>query len=249
MQNRSRIIAGIISLFIGMLLLSANPAIASEGKADNSSDWFYSRAIAEAKYNKPIVVRDTDGALGRYSLKTKEIGLKDLARIHGHLCDGLVISYIEIKAALKKLFPDGAIDRTDIRAVAKNGPCWADTVSMMTGSRINFQTLRIDGSIGDGFIIQRISTGEAYDVHLKPGVFPAEQSALEGSIRKLRSEGKPVSAEDIDRDEKMANALSENLLNSSPDDILVIKALPGYNFSYTDLFGNRGDVINKNMPR
>ena len=252
MQNRSGIITGIISLFIGMLLLSAYPATASEGKADNSSDWFYSRAIAEAKYNKPIVVCDTDGALGRYSLKTKEIGLKDLARIHGHLCDGLVISYIEIKAALKKLFPDGAIDRTDIRAVAKNGPCWADTVSMMTGSRINFQTLRIDGSIGDGFIIQRISTGEAYDVHLKPGVFPAEQSALEGSIRKLRSEGKPVSAEDIDRDEKMANALSLKLLTTSPDKLLDIKPLPDFKFNpndTVDVFGSRGDIINKDMPR
>ena len=246
---QSKIIVILFFLIAGLVPANVTQADAAGGATDNSPDWFYPAWAADAKYNEPIVVRDTDGALGRYSLKTKEIGLKDLARIHGHLCDGLVISYMEIKAALKKLFPEGVVDRTDIRAVAKNGPCWADTVSMMTGARINFQTLRIDSSIGDGFIIQRISTGEACDVHLKPGIFPAEQAALEGKIRKLRSEGKPVSAEEIDKDEKMANALSAKLLNSSPDDILIIKALPGYKFFYTDLFGNRGGIINKNMPR
>ncbi len=251
MQNKSKIISGIISLFVGILLLTAYPATASEGKTDDSSDWFYSKAIAKAKYNKPIVVRDTDGALGRYSLKTKEIGLKDLARIHGHACDGLVIAFVEIKAVLEKLFPDGITDRTDLRVVSKNGPCWVDTVAMMTGARINFKTLRLD-KIGDGFIIQRISTGEAYDVHLKPGVFPEDQAALEGKIRKLRSEGKPVSAEDINTVEKMADALNLKLLTTPPDKLLDIKPLPDFKFAANDtvdVFGNRGDIINKDMPR
>jgi formylmethanofuran dehydrogenase subunit E len=245
------ITAAIIFLFIGMLLLSAYPAAASDGKSDNSQDWFYSKAIAKAKYNKPIVVRDTDGALGRYSLMTKEISLKDLARIHGHACDGLVIAFVEIKAVLEKLFPDGVVDRTDLRVVSKNGPCWVDTVAMMTGARINFKTLRLD-KIGDGFIIQRISTGEAYDVHLKPGVFPEDQAALEGKIRKLRSEGKPVTAEDINTVEKMADALNLKLLTTPPDKLLDIKPLVDFKFNpndTVDVFGNRGDIINKDMPR
>jgi len=62
---------------------------------------------------------------------------------------------------LERIFPDGVVDRTDLRAVSKNGPCWVDAVMFMTGARLNFQTLRIDNSVGDGFIIQRISTGEA----------------------------------------------------------------------------------------
>lgn len=62
---------------------------------------------AHAKYNSSIRVLDTESALGKYSEKTKEIGLKDLARTHGHLCDGLVIAFIEVKAVLEKLFPDG----------------------------------------------------------------------------------------------------------------------------------------------
>lgn len=253
MQNRSKtiIITGMISLFFGMLLLSAYPAIASEGKSDNSPDWFYSKAIAKAKYNEPIIVRDTDSALGRYSLKTKEIGLKDLARIHGHACDGLVIAFVEIKAVLEKLFPDGIVDRTDLRVVSKNGPCWVDTAAMMTGARINFKTLRLD-KIGDGFIIQRISTGEAYDVHLKPGVFPDDQAAIEGKVRKLRSEEKPVTAKDIDTIEKMADDTSMKLLTTPPDKLLDIKPLPDFKFTANetvDVFGNRGDIINKDMPR
>jgi formylmethanofuran dehydrogenase subunit E len=220
-----------------------------KGISDNTPDWFYPEWAANAVYNKPIVVRDTDSALGRYNLSTKEIGLKDLARVHGHMCDGLVIAFVQIKAVFKKLFPDGIADRTDLYAVSKNGPCWADTAAFMTGARINFKTLRIDASIGDGFILQRISTGEACKVHLKPGVFPEDQAKLEGKIRSLRAEGQPVTAEDIDLVEKMGDDLSLKLLTTPPDELLNIEKLENYKFQFADLFGNRGDVVNKEMPR
>ena len=220
-----------------------------DGAADGRADWFFPEWAAGAPYGSPITVRDTDSALGRYNRQTKEIGLKDLARIHGHLCDGLVIAFVEIKAVLEKLFPDKIVDRTDLCLVSKNGPCWADTAAFMTGARINFKTLRIDASIGDGFIVQRISTGEAYKVHLKPGVFPEDQAALENKIRGLRAEGKPVTAEDIDRVEEMGDALSLKLLTAPPDQLLAIEELSGYKFQFSDMFGNRGDVVNKDMPR
>ncbi|HXF04926.1 MAG TPA: formylmethanofuran dehydrogenase subunit E family protein [Blastocatellia bacterium] len=247
---RNRYTARAVSLSLSLwLILNVAEAWQHEGKTDNSPDWFYPSWAAEAKYNTPIVVRDTDSALGRYSLRTKEIGLKDLTRIHGHLCDGLVIAFVEIKAVLDKLFPDGIVDRTDLRAVSKNGPCWVDAVAMMTGARINFQTLRIDNSIGNGFIIQRISTGEAYEVRLRPGVFPKEQADLEARIRQLRSEGQPVSGADIDKVEEMANALSKRLLTTPPDQLLEITPRPGYKFKFSDLYDIRGDIINKDMPR
>ena len=219
------------------------------GKTDNTPDWFYPDWAANAPYNTPIVVKDTDSALGRYNLKTKEIGLKDIARLHGHMCDGLVIAFVEIKAVLEKLFPDGVVDRTDLCAVSKNGPCWADAAAFLTGARINFRTMRIDVSIGDGFIIQRMSTGEDYDAHLKPGVFPEDQAALENKIRSLRVQGKPVTAGDIDMVEQMGDALSLKLLTTPPEQLLEIKRLVDYKFSFADIFGNRGDVINKDMPR
>ena len=250
MQDRHRLTVSIALMLIGILLLlnAGQPAAAEEEKG-NSPDWFYPSWAPEAKYNEPIFVRDTDSALGRYSLKTKKIGLKDLTLFHGHMCDGLVIAFVEIKEVLEKLFPDGVVDRTDIQAVSKNGPCWVDAVMMMTGARVNFGTLRIDNAIGDGFIIQRISTGEAYEVHLKPGVFPADQAALENEIRKLRSENKSVSSADIDRVEEMADALNKTLLTTAPNQLLTITMKPEYKFSFNDLYVRRGDVINKNMPR
>jgi len=247
---RTQNTTGIILLFILMLAASGYP-VSARGNTDYSPDWFYPGAIATAKYNKSIVVKDTDSALGRYSLETKEIGLNDLARVHGHLCDGLVISFVQIKAVTAKLFPDGVVDRTDLQVVSKNGPCWVDAAAMMTGARINFKTLRLD-KIGDGFIIRRISTGETYDVHLKPGVFPADQAALESKIRKQRSDGKPVTAREIDEVEKMAAVLNMKLLTTNPDELLDIKPLPDFKFSPNDtveVFGNRGDIINKGMPR
>lgn len=78
-----------------------------------------------------------------------------------------------------------------------------DAVAIMTGARINFQTIRLDNSIGDGFLIPKISTGEAYQVHLKPGVFPKQQAELEAKIRRLRAAGNSVSAMDIDKVEQI----------------------------------------------
>jgi formylmethanofuran dehydrogenase subunit E len=219
------------------------------GASDNSPDWFYPKWAANAPNNRPVVVRDTDSALGRYNLQTKEIGLKDLARIHGHLCDGLVIAFIEIKAVLSKVFPDGVVDRTDLQVVSKNGPCWADAAAFLTGARINFKTLRIDASIAGGFIVQRISTGEAYHVHLKAGVFPDDQIALENKIRSLRAQGNAVTAADIDAVEKMGDSLSLKLLTVPPEELLEMNRLEHYKFNFTDMFGDRGDVINKDAPR
>lgn len=70
-----------------------------------------------------MLVLDTDSAIGRLNLRPKRLSLEDLARVHGHLCDGLVIAWIELRAALATLFPEGVVDRTDVQADSKNGPC------------------------------------------------------------------------------------------------------------------------------
>jgi len=246
--NKSKVIKGAMYLLVCTLIIGVYPAVASDGKSDNSPDWFYPKVIAKAKYNEPITVLDTDSALGRYSLRTKEIGLKDLARVHGHLCDGLVIAFVETKAVLAKLFPNGIVDRTDLRAVSKNGPCWVDAAVMMTGARTNFGTLSLSPEIGDGFIIQRLSTGETYDVHLKSNVFPKKQAELENKIRTARKQGNDVSPKDIDKVEKMQNNLSKKLLNTNPNELLSITPLHNYKFNFQFSIGKRGDVINKNVP-
>jgi len=238
------------SLLLAFFIFAAvTQAAACEGCSDNTPAWFYPAWAASAPYAQAIRVRDTDNALGRYSLKTKEIGLKDMARIHGHLCDGLAVSFVEIKAVLALLFPNDVVDRTDLQVVSKNSPCGVDAVSFMTGARINFQTLSIDQAVGSGFIIQRISTGEAYQVGLKAGVLPEEQDKLEAHIRALRAKGQPVSAAEVDKAERLANQLSQKVLTTEPAMLLNVQRLTGYHFIPMKSFGNRGDVINKDMPR
>ena len=242
--------AGRCSFLVTLVLCAGIQSVrADKDGTDNSPDWFFPVWAAEAIFNQPIRVRDTDSALGRLSLRTKALGLKDIVRLHGHLCDGLVISYVELKAVLERLFPDGIVDRTDLRAVSKNGPCWVDAVTAMTGARINFQTLRLDAAVGDGFIVQRISTGEAYEVRLKPGIFPDAQAALEARLRAQRASGEAVSAADIEKVESMANDLSTMLLNTPPDRFLEITRKPNYKFRFNDLYDTRGDIVNKDVPR
>ena len=58
-----------------------------------------------------------------------------------------------------------------------------------------------------------------------------------------------MAAEDIDTVEKMGDSLSLKLLTAPPEELLEIKRLNDYKFSFTDMFGERGDITNKDMPR
>lgn len=229
-------------------VVSNTPAVTGD-TAVPPMDGFFPEWAEHAAFNKPVRVYDTESAVGRLTTQPKEIALKDLARMHGHLCDGLVISYVELKAALLRLFPDGVVDRTDLRVVSKNGPCWMDAAAWLTGARINFQTMRVDASVGDGFIIQKISSGETWEVRLKPGIFPEPQAKLESHIRELRAAGQPVDPADVDRFEAMANELSRRLLDTPPDELLILTARSGYRFQFNDLYGGRGDIINRDLHR
>ena len=217
----------------------------------NPEEDFYPAWAAHARYLQPLAVLDTDSALGRRNLHSKRITLKDMARMHGHLCDGLVTAWAELNAALRELFPDGVVDRTDVRAVSKNAPCWADAGAWMTGARINQGTLVLDNSVGDGFIVQRISTGKAVRVALRPGVYPAQLAALEKSIRTRRARGEAVASAEIDRFERGANEYSRKLLNTPPDQAVTLEQLTGYRFPdhSQNPLAPRSDIINRDAPR
>ena len=198
-----------------------------------------------SKNNSIIKVLDTNSSLGRYSNQTKDILLQDLAKIHGHLCDGLVITYLELKLGFEKLFPDGVVDRTDLRVITKNGPCWVDASMFLTGARINFKTLSIDNSLINAIIIQKISTGEAYRISLKEGVFPSELEELEAEIKITRIEGRQVTDKAIKRVEFLANNLSKKLLNSPVEKLLDVEKLENYEYKQNIQTGIRTDVLNK----
>jgi formylmethanofuran dehydrogenase subunit E len=212
---------------------------------------FYPAWAATARYLQPLTVVDTDSALGRRNLHPKSVTLEDMARLHGHLCDGLVTAWVELSAALRVLFPDGVVDRTDVRTVSKNAPCWSDAGAWMTGARINQGTLTLDNSVGDGFIVQRLSTGRAVRVSLQPGVYPAELAALERSIRSRRALGEAVAPAEIDRFEAGANAYSRRLLNTPPEQAVVLESLSDYSFPdrSQNPLAARSDTIDRDVPR
>ncbi len=247
-QSLRRFATRLAILCIVAALGSAQASPAAQRDQEND---FYPAWAARARYLQPLAVLDTDSALGRRNLHSKRITLKDMARMHGHLCDGLVTAWVELSAALGELFPDGVVDRTDVRAVSKNAPCWADAGAWMTGARINQGTLMLDNSVGDGFIVQRISTGNAVQVALRPGVYPAQLAALEQSIRSRQARGEALAPAEIDRFESGANEYSRKLLNTPPDQAVKLEHLTGYRFPEHSLnpLAPRSDIVNRDAPR
>ena len=248
LRSPRRFAAILAVLFLVAALGAAQASLAQKQAGEED---FYPEWAAQARYLQPLWVVDTDSALGRRNLHPKQITLKDMARMHGHLCDGLVTSWVELSAVLHQLFPDGVVDRTDVRTVSRNCPCCVDAGTWMTGARINQGTLMLDNSVGAGFIVQRISTGEAVRVSLRPGFYPAQLAALEQSIRSLRARGETVEPAEIDRFERDANEYSRKLLNTPQDQVVIVERLTDYHFPdhSQNPLAPRSDTINRDGPR
>ena len=216
----------------------------------NVDDRFYEKSVKEAPNAKPVWVRDTDSALGRYNLYPKKLDIKTLARAHGHLCDGLVLAYVELSHTLPKLFSDGVIDRTDIRVVAKNSPCLVDTSALMSGARINHQTLSLDNTLGGSFIVQRISTGQTYKVSLADKSFLKALKSKEAVIKTKQKLHQKVTAQEIDEVEALAFEAMRYMLQTNPKKLLKVTELKGYQYHFnTTGIGSRSDIKNKNVGR
>ena len=233
-----------ITLLLSTLLLANNTL------KQNIDDAFYESSVKNAPNAKAILVRDTDSPMGRYNKYPKKLDIKTLARAHGHLCDGLVLAYVELSNTLPKLFSDGVVDRTDIRVVAKNSPCLVDTSALMSGARINHKRLSLDNSLGGSFIVQRISTGKTYKVSLADKSFLKSLKTKEEEIKAKQKAGKKVLPKDIDEVEALAFKAMKYMLNTDPKKLLKITELKNYTYKFNiDAIGSRSDIINKNIGR
>ena len=121
----------------------------------------------------------------------------------------------------------------------------------MTGARMNQGTLMPDNSVGDGFIVQRISTGRAVRVSLRPGVYPTELAAQERSMRSRRARGAAVAPAEIDRFEAGANEYSRRLLNTPPEQAVQLELLSDFRFPdhSQNPLAARSDTIDRDVPR
>jgi formylmethanofuran dehydrogenase subunit E len=167
--------------------------------------------------NLPVfTVLDTESSHGRYSQSTKEITFDDLVRFHGYACDGLYRGTYALSVAFKILFPDGVIDRTDLRAISRNSPCLGDAATYLTGARVRFGTQDVMSNPGVWYIVQRISTGMAVKVTEDSGFFPEEISDAEASLSSASEEQLPGK---LDRLKSLQdNWVKNTLLNTRPDD-------------------------------
>jgi len=232
----------VITLLTSFALLSGCTAMHHTEPADCAVTPYYFDWMKQAPYAPQFQVRDTESSLGPYADYTKTITLKDLIKMHGHPCDGLVTAACALKVGLDELYPDGIIDRTDTGCITKNSPCYGDAAAYLAGGRIRFGTQKIDPSLKDEFILYRFSTKQAVKVSLKPGIFPAEVQALE---KKIKS-GK-FSNEEMRECQRLEWEYARSLLQKPLKEAFDAERLKEFSWKpdrYEHL-GKRGDTLNK----
>ncbi len=215
-----------------------------QGEADASATWYYFDWMAEAPYAPTFRMLDTESSLGPYAKHLKTITLKDLIKMHGHPCDGLVTAACAMSVGLDQLYPDGAIDRTDTCCITNNSPCYGDVAAYLTGGRIRFGTQKIDPSLGSEFILYRMSTKEAVKVSLRSGVFPQRVAALENKIR-----SGDFSAAEMGQCQKLQWDYARGLLQKPLSESFQVEHLPAFSWEPDPCLhlGKRSDVVNKNV--
>lgn len=227
------------AVLIGAAMLGSG-CVSVPRAGHESARWYYPGWMAQVP---TFEVRDTESSLGPYSDQTKTITIKDLIKMHGHACDGLVTAACAMSLGLSQLYPDGVIDRTDTGGISKNSPCYGDVVEFLTGGRIRFGTQKIDPSLGNEFILYRFSTRQAVKVALKPGVFPVELANLETKIR-----SGDFTVDDLRRCQQRQSDYARSLLQRPLTESFTV--VPLENFSWKpdayEHLGKRGDIINKN---
>ncbi len=192
--------------------------------------------------NPSIKVLDTDFSKGRLQ-NIQTITLNDAVKLHGHLCDGLVVGFLGLKETLYKLYTDSIIDRTNNRIVSKSSPCLTDIAIFMTGARYQYNTYYVSDSINYLFIVQRIDNEKTYGVKLKSELKPP---AID-SLGKLATKGE-LNACGLDNLKKLENQFSVFMLSQSPQDLFIIEEIK--NYKWFPLLKNsflKTDVLNKKL--
>ena len=183
---------------------------------------------------------DTDFSKGRLT-HAQTLGLDDLVKFHGHLCDGLVVGALGMQQAMKTLYPGTPIDRTNLRIVSKPSPCLTDVAIYLTGARYQFSTFFADSSFAGIYIVQRIDNGMAVSVRLNDGVKPAEIDSL-GRFATAQT----LSPCGLDSLRRLEDAFTAELLAADPDAIFSTQLLQDFQWTFKNNTGfTKTDVLNK----
>lgn len=235
-------------LVIFLLLTSAGWAKDTHQPAirDSKPEWYFPEWLGTSPYAPYFEVRDTTNKYGRYAKMTKVVTLKDLIKFHGHLCGGLVESAAALRVAFDQLFPDGVIDRTDLRIASNNSACGGDVAAYLTGARLRFGSHHIDTTLKESeFFVQRVSTGEIVHVEPNPEVYPAE---VRTQMKKIKS-GR-FTPRDLDLFQELQWAYGRRLITRPLKDSFIVEKVQKHEWPQPlcpDL-GKRKDNDYKNVP-
>ncbi len=220
----------------GLLILVTLSGCGGMKRAEKSSERVQSPRIR---------VMDTDFSKGRLGLE-HEIGLEDLEKFHGHLCDGLVVGFLGIREGLKALYPEGKVDRTNTRIASKSSPCLTDVAVYVTGGRYQFNSFYVNNDIRDAFyIIQRKDNGKAVAVNLRKGVKPRAISVMGAKAVKGQ-----LAACELDKLKALEEAFAHHLLTTDPKKNFEVR--PVVDFEWKPVLKNdylKTDVLNKNKAK
>jgi formylmethanofuran dehydrogenase subunit E len=218
----------------------------SPTRKDTGVEWYFPEWLGTGPYSPVFAVRDTVNKYGRYAKETKTITLKDLIKFHGHFCGGLVESAAALRVAFDLLFPDGIIDRTDLRIVSNNSACGGDVAAYLTGARLRFASHHIDNSLTESeFIVQIVSSGKTVHVKLNPAVYPHE---VKTQMRKIES-GKFVPP-DIDIFQELQWAYAKRMVSKPLKESFLAEELKKFTWPKPLCadFGKRRDNDYKSVP-
>lgn len=185
---------------------------------------------------------DTDFSKGRLNHE-QSITINDLEKFHGHLCDGLVVGTLAMQEAMKLLYPNKPIDRTNLRIVSKPSPCLTDVAIYLTGGRYQFNTFYVDTDFEGLYIIQRIDNLKTVSVSLNNGIRPTSIDSL-GNIAIQQN----LSPCDIDKLRKLEDEFTQSLIKSDPTKLFTVKEIQNSEWlpkTKSDYL--KTDIINKNL--
>jgi len=213
---------------------------------DVAAEWLFPEWLGTSPYAPVFHMKDTVNKYGRYATVTKAITLKDLIKFHGHFCGGLVESAGALKVAFDLLFPDGTVDRTDLRIVSNNSACGGDVAAYLTGARLRFGSHHIDNLLTESeFIVRQVSTGRTVHVKLNPAVYPTE---VKTQMKKIESGN--FAPGDIDRFQELQWAYARRLVSRPLGEAFLVRDLKAYQWPgpiCRDL-GTRRDNDYKDVP-
>jgi len=226
---------------------SCNNDRSNEGKNRDQKEQL---TLEERAKNTSIKAIDTDFSKGRLT-NQQILTLWDVQKMHGHLCDGLVLGFLGLREGLYQLYPDSLIDRTNTRIVAKSSPCIGDVGLYLSGGRYQFNSLYIDDSIDGLYIVQRMDNDQAVIIRLKKGVKPSEIDVLGSKAVKQE-----LDACSLDSLKTMEDQFSQRLFNGNPKDFFEIEMMEEFewkprlsnDFTKTDILNKSAEKCNPIRP-